>query len=114
MKQVHGRIQRGHQVASGLASTSPYPQGTIAMQMPIFQQLGLDIIGCFPGTINVYIAPLFPSLSALLIYNSRTNKLDNSCQSCLSFQISKNKRFAPAHFLGIPFHDAQICSHIRC
>ncbi|MBW4618331.1 MAG: hypothetical protein KME17_02960 [Cyanosarcina radialis HA8281-LM2] len=54
-QKVNGIIQLGHQVASGLASNSPYPHGTIEMQMPIFQKLGLDLTGCFPGTLNVSI-----------------------------------------------------------
>ena len=39
--QVKGIIRPGHQVASGQSSQSPYPQGTIALQTPFFQSLGL-------------------------------------------------------------------------
>ncbi len=55
---VAGTIQRGHQVASGLAPDSPYPGGTIALQMPHFAARGLDLSACYPATINVSIAPL--------------------------------------------------------
>ncbi len=44
---VEGIIERGHQVASGMASDSPYPKGTIEMQTPFFQNLGLDLSAFF-------------------------------------------------------------------
>ncbi len=54
---VEGIIKCGHQVASGMASDSPYPQGTIEMQTPFFQKLGLDLSAFFPGTLNISISP---------------------------------------------------------
>jgi hypothetical protein len=54
---VEGIIGRGHQVASGKAADSPYPQGTIEMQTPYFQKLGLDLSAFFPGTLNISISP---------------------------------------------------------
>lgn len=54
---VNGVIQTGHQVASGRAADSPYPAGTIALQMPFFRALGLDLSPYFLGTLNVSIAP---------------------------------------------------------
>lgn len=54
---VEGIIERGHQVASGMAKDNPYPRGTIEMQTPFFQQLGLDLSGFFPGTLNISISP---------------------------------------------------------
>ncbi|PSN12877.1 hypothetical protein C7293_18285 [filamentous cyanobacterium CCT1] len=56
-QKVNGIVEHGHQVASGSALNSPYPAGTIEMQMPFFQALGLDLSGYFPGTINVSISP---------------------------------------------------------
>jgi len=55
--QLQGVVVAGHGVASGRAVDSPYPQGTIAMQMPFFKALGLDLSACWPGTMNVSIAP---------------------------------------------------------
>jgi hypothetical protein len=55
--QVKGRVTKGHGVASGQAGDARFPQGTIAMQKPFFQTLGLDLEGYFPGTINLSIAP---------------------------------------------------------
>lgn len=52
-----GVVEPGHGVASGRAEDSPYPAGTIALQAPIFQALGLDLSPFFPGTLNVSIAP---------------------------------------------------------
>ncbi len=46
-------LVEGHQVASGRASTSPYPAGTIAMQKPFFAELGLDLDSYFDGTLNL-------------------------------------------------------------
>ncbi|BAW96708.1 hypothetical protein NIES970_16470 [[Synechococcus] sp. NIES-970] len=52
-----GILKRGHQVASGQAKNSPYTAGTITLQTPHFQQLGLDLSLYFPGTLNISIAP---------------------------------------------------------
>jgi hypothetical protein len=54
---LSGTVSPGHGVASGRATNSPYPQGSIAMQMPFFSALGLDLGHCWPGTLNVSIAP---------------------------------------------------------
>lgn len=59
---VPGVVVSGHQVASGRATNSPYPRGTIEMQIPHFQARGLDLSGLFLGTLNVAIAPLVPHL----------------------------------------------------
>jgi hypothetical protein len=52
----------GHGVASGSAVSSPYPLGSIAMQMPFFAAHGLDLSPCWAGTLNVSIAPMAWSL----------------------------------------------------
>ncbi|MBM0743287.1 hypothetical protein JOY44_16985 [Phormidium sp. CLA17] len=54
---VPGVVQQGHQIASGWANYSPYPKGSIAMQMPYFQALGLDLSALFNGTLNISIYP---------------------------------------------------------
>ncbi|MGB3494087.1 MAG: hypothetical protein WBA57_15255 [Elainellaceae cyanobacterium] len=54
---VSGMIKPGHQVASGQSAHSPYPAGTLVLQAPIFQSLGLDLSPYFLGTLNVSIAP---------------------------------------------------------
>ncbi|MCA6573385.1 MAG: hypothetical protein IM537_18300 [Pseudanabaena sp. M57BS1SP1A06MG] len=56
-KIINGKLIQGHQVASGTSPTSPYPQGTIANQIPFFRQLGLDLSPYFQGTLNIDIAP---------------------------------------------------------
>lgn len=56
-----GAVIPGHGVASGRSAGTagnPYPQGSIAMQAPLFKALGLDLSDCFLGTINLSIAPL--------------------------------------------------------
>ena len=40
-----------------MAKDSPYAAGTIAMQLPHFQKLGLDLSKYFLGTLNIAIAP---------------------------------------------------------
>jgi hypothetical protein len=52
-----GRIVAGHGVAGGTSSGSPYPKGTISLQMPFFTALGLDLSGFHPATINVSTSP---------------------------------------------------------
>jgi hypothetical protein len=56
-KRVNGVVAAGHRVASGLASDSPYPRGTIEIQTPFFQALGVDLDNYFKGTLNISIAP---------------------------------------------------------
>jgi hypothetical protein len=56
-----GTVIAGHGVASGRSAgtaSNPYPQGSIAMQAPLFKARGLDLSHCFLGTINLEIAPL--------------------------------------------------------
>lgn len=59
---VEGVVRPGHQVASGMAKDSPYPRGTIEMQIPFFKERGLDLTGFFPGTLNISINPYTFSL----------------------------------------------------
>ena len=58
-----GRLCTGHGVASGTSNESPYPDGTILMQVPAFKAFGLDLSGCYLGTLNIDFAPLEVSLS---------------------------------------------------
>jgi hypothetical protein len=58
--EVSGIVSAGHGVASGRSAGephNPYPAGTIAMQIPFFKELGLDLSACFAGTVNLNIAP---------------------------------------------------------
>jgi hypothetical protein len=60
MLSWQGRVKAGHGVASGRSAGTagnPYPQGSIAMQAPFFKMLGLDLLPCFLGTVNLDIAP---------------------------------------------------------
>ncbi|OUC16700.1 MAG: hypothetical protein B0A82_00265 [Alkalinema sp. CACIAM 70d] len=54
---VAGIVTPGYQVASGRSLTSPYPAGTLELQLPFFKARGLDLSDCFLGTLNVSIAP---------------------------------------------------------
>lgn len=56
-EEIPGVVQAGHQIASGKAKDSPYPRGSIEMQVPFFKALGLDLSAYFMGTINVNITP---------------------------------------------------------
>jgi hypothetical protein len=58
--QWQGRVVSGHGVASGRSAGTqgnPYPQGSIAMQAPLFKAMGLDLSHCFLGTVNLDTAP---------------------------------------------------------
>jgi hypothetical protein len=57
-KSIIGTITQGHQVASGKAKDPRFPNGTLALQAPIFAAKGFTIDTYHPGTINVSIAPL--------------------------------------------------------
>jgi hypothetical protein len=54
---ITGVVTLGHQVASGRAKNSPYPRGTIEMQLPFFKERGLDLTAFFRGTLNISIHP---------------------------------------------------------
>lgn len=53
MLTIAGQVVAGYGVASGTAQDSPYPDGTIAMQIPHFTRRGLDLSRFYPGTLNV-------------------------------------------------------------
>lgn len=56
--RIRGIVERGYGVASGASNDPRFPEGTLALQMPRFRALGLELGDCYPGTINVNIAPL--------------------------------------------------------
>lgn len=58
MAIVNGFLLRGHRVASGLCGDVRFPGGTIAMQVPKFLELGLDLREMYCGTLNVSVSPL--------------------------------------------------------
>jgi len=53
---VSGRVVEGYRVASGETEDSPYPAGSIALQIPHFQARGLDLSRFYPATLNIEIA----------------------------------------------------------
>ena len=70
MAIVKGTVLKGHRVASGQSTDPRYPQGTIAMQVPKFFQLGLDLLGFYRGTVNVSVSPLqFKVIKPLVSFN---------------------------------------------
>lgn len=54
---IQGELVRGHQIASGANPNSPYPAGSVALQIPFFKQLGLDLSEYVAATLNVSVAP---------------------------------------------------------
>ena len=52
---VRGVVVQGYRVASG--PSKDYPYGALERQRPIFKTRGLDLDGCFNGTLNVDIRP---------------------------------------------------------
>lgn len=55
--RVAGRVVGGHGVASGQNRDPRFPGGTLAMQIPTFLALGMDLRRFYRGTINLSIAP---------------------------------------------------------
>ena len=53
LRWVRCRLVAGHGVASGRATTSPYPAGTIHLQAPFFAARGIDLASFFAGTLNL-------------------------------------------------------------
>ncbi len=56
-KQAVATIVRGHGVASGRNGDPRFPGGTIHMQLPHFEQRGLELSGYHLATINLSLAP---------------------------------------------------------
>ncbi len=56
-QHVKGTVTEGHKIASGLAKDNPFGDSTIKMQAPLFKERGLDLSGCYKGTLNVSIEP---------------------------------------------------------
>ena len=54
---IPARMIQGHRVASGLNQNPRFPGGTLRMQAPYFQELGVDLDAFHTGTVNVSIAP---------------------------------------------------------
>lgn len=54
--QLRGILRNGYGVASG--RSHQYPYGSLERQVPIFKARGLDLTGCFLGTLNIDIRPL--------------------------------------------------------
>ena len=50
-------VTPGHGIASGKTKDSRFPEGTLAMQAPFFRDLGMDLSGFFPGTLNLSLHP---------------------------------------------------------
>ncbi len=57
-------VMPGHGVASGQGGDPRYPQGTIALQKPIFAAGGIDLDDYFSGTLNLSIQPWRYALKA--------------------------------------------------
>jgi len=56
--RIAATVVQGHRVASGANHNPLFPGGTLRMQIPYFQQCGLDLSSLHPATVNVNIAPL--------------------------------------------------------
>ncbi|RBP44232.1 hypothetical protein DES53_10451 [Roseimicrobium gellanilyticum] len=57
MPSVPATIVPGYQVASGTNANPRFPGGTLRMQLPFFETLGLDLSGYHLATLNLSIAP---------------------------------------------------------
>ncbi len=55
--RITGKVIQGHGVASGKACDPRYPEGTLAKQLPLFRERGLDLGNYHLGTINLDIFP---------------------------------------------------------
>lgn len=56
-RRAKGVVVAGHGVASGRASDSPFPAGSIALQAPHFAARGLDLTPFVMATVNLDLAP---------------------------------------------------------
>jgi len=56
-QRICATITPGHKIASGTAEDSPYPAGSISMQLPFFKAQGIDLSDYYLATLNLSIAP---------------------------------------------------------
>lgn len=71
-----GTVVEGHGVASGRSAETPYPGGSIPLQIPHFAARGVDLSPFYPGTLNVSIAPLTFSMTAPRVTLRQVNWID--------------------------------------
>lgn len=57
IKKFAATLEKGYQVASGQSENSPYPKGSIEMQLPHFKARGLCLTSFYLGTLNLSIYP---------------------------------------------------------
>jgi len=57
MHSIAATLKEGHKIASGMAKDSPYPEGSIVMQAPLFKQHGINLDGYHNATLNLSIEP---------------------------------------------------------
>lgn len=57
LQSIECEVIAGHQIASGRSAVTPYPAGSIELQIPHFKSLGLDLSDCYKGTLNLSIQP---------------------------------------------------------
>ena len=50
-------VTQGHGIASGKTYDVRFPNGTLAMQAPVFRELGMNLSEFFPGTLNLSVHP---------------------------------------------------------
>lgn len=55
--RIQGTVVEGHGVASGVGDDPRFPEGTLALQSPIFKAHGVDLDPYYLATLNVSIAP---------------------------------------------------------
>ncbi|REL35612.1 hypothetical protein [Thalassotalea euphylliae] len=83
--RMKGRVIKGHQVASGKATDSPFSEGTIALQKPFFKKLGLDLSRMFDGTINLAIEQ---TVQDLVQESSQEPCQERHAELCIQFGIA--------------------------
>ncbi|QBY06002.1 hypothetical protein E2K93_17245 [Thalassotalea sp. HSM 43] len=57
IKSLKATVVKGHQIASGQNPNTPYKDGSIVIQAPLFKQHGVNIDHMYKATINLDIAP---------------------------------------------------------
>ena len=73
MISITGKVISGYGVASGKGKDNRYPEGTLKLQMPFFNERGLDLSAFFIGTINIDISPYQFSIKKYKYYFKEIN-----------------------------------------
>ena len=106
LSSVLAKLVPGFGVASGKCRDARFPSGTIAMQLPYFEQFGLKLKGYYQGTLNLDISPYdFELLNPDYSFNSVKWSTDLPAEnfSFFSCRLKKANAYSNSSYNGFVY-----------